>query len=181
MPREVSLALRGPHGSGRFHVLGGTGVPTLDWVRRLAARASTTTHEIKRDLVARIATGLDAMGGLAVMAAMYASFVERHQPVLAQLRADSEHALDEESAFLLRILLIHDYRRLLLRDPELPDVLLPGDWPGHQARQLCREIYHRLLPASERHLDRHFQLANGQTPEASPTVYARFGEVDPLS
>jgi phenylacetic acid degradation operon negative regulatory protein len=59
-------------------------------------------------------------------------------------------------------------------------VLLPGDWPGHQARQLCREIYHRLLPASERHLDRHFQLANGQTPEASPTVYARFGEVDPL-
>jgi len=31
-------------------------------VRRLAARASTTTHELKRDLVARIATGLDAMG-----------------------------------------------------------------------------------------------------------------------
>ncbi len=115
------------------------------------------------------------------LAAMYASFVQRYQPVLAQLRADSEHALDEESAFLLRILLIHDYRRLLLRDPELPDVLLPGDWPGHQARQLCREIYHRLPPASERHLDRHFQLANGQTPEASPTVYARFGEVDPLS
>lgn len=31
-------------------------------VRRLAARATTTTHELKRDLVARIATGLDAMG-----------------------------------------------------------------------------------------------------------------------
>jgi len=34
--------LRGPHGSGRFHVLGGTGVPTIDWVRRLAARAQCT-------------------------------------------------------------------------------------------------------------------------------------------
>ena len=34
--------LRGPHGSGRFHVLGGTGVPTIDWVRRLAARAHCT-------------------------------------------------------------------------------------------------------------------------------------------
>ena len=34
--------LRGPHGSGRFHVLGGTGVPTIDWVRRLAARARCT-------------------------------------------------------------------------------------------------------------------------------------------
>jgi predicted polyphosphate/ATP-dependent NAD kinase len=31
-------------------------------VRRLAARATTMTHEVKRDLVARIALGLDAMG-----------------------------------------------------------------------------------------------------------------------
>ncbi len=31
-------------------------------VRRLAARATNMTHEVKRDLVARIATGLDAMG-----------------------------------------------------------------------------------------------------------------------
>ena len=31
-------------------------------VRRLAARATSMTHEVKRDLVARIATGLDAMG-----------------------------------------------------------------------------------------------------------------------
>ena len=31
-------------------------------VRRLAARASNMTHEAKRDLVARVAVGLDAMG-----------------------------------------------------------------------------------------------------------------------
>ncbi|MFN0185483.1 MAG: NAD(+)/NADH kinase [Aquabacterium sp.] len=31
-------------------------------VRRLAARASNMTHEAKRDLVARVATGLDALG-----------------------------------------------------------------------------------------------------------------------
>ena len=31
--------LRGPNGSGRFHVLAGTGQPMLDWVRRLAERA----------------------------------------------------------------------------------------------------------------------------------------------
>jgi len=30
---------RGPHGSGRFHVLSGTGRPMIDWVRDLAARA----------------------------------------------------------------------------------------------------------------------------------------------
>lgn len=31
--------LRGPNGTGRFHVLAGTGIPTIDWVRRLAAVA----------------------------------------------------------------------------------------------------------------------------------------------
>jgi NiFe hydrogenase small subunit HydA len=31
--------LRGPKGSGRFHLLAGTGIPTVDWVRQLAQRA----------------------------------------------------------------------------------------------------------------------------------------------
>ena len=35
---EGSL-LRGPNGTGRFHVLAGTGVPMIGWVRRLAAKA----------------------------------------------------------------------------------------------------------------------------------------------
>ena len=32
--------LRGPHRSGRFHVLSGTGLPMTDWVRKLAAVAT---------------------------------------------------------------------------------------------------------------------------------------------
>lgn len=35
---EGSL-LRGPNGSGRFHLLAGTGIPTIDWVQQLAQRA----------------------------------------------------------------------------------------------------------------------------------------------
>ena len=31
--------LRGPRGSGRFHVVAGTGIPAIEWVRRLAGRA----------------------------------------------------------------------------------------------------------------------------------------------
>lgn len=34
--------LMGPMGTGRFHVMGGTGVPMIDWVRQLAARAKHT-------------------------------------------------------------------------------------------------------------------------------------------
>lgn len=32
----------GPNGSGRFHILGGTGIPMIEWVRKLAQRARYT-------------------------------------------------------------------------------------------------------------------------------------------
>lgn len=112
------------------------------------------------------------------LAGTYREFLERYQPVLAQLR-EGAGEVDAEHAFLLRILLIHDYRRLLLRDPDLPDVLLPRDWPGQSARLLCRELYRRLLGPSERHIDTHFQLADGSTP-AALRLLERFADADPL-
>jgi phenylacetic acid degradation operon negative regulatory protein len=49
-------------------------------------------------------------------------------------------------------LLIHEYRRILLRDPNLPDELLPASWSGLEARQLCQALYHDTLQASEAYL-----------------------------
>ena len=69
-------------------------------------------------------------------------------------------------------MIIHDQRRLLLRDPELPDVMLPAEWPGQKARLLCKELYRRLAPASERHLDRCLVLADGTIPNP-PTASRR--------
>ncbi|MGH6716288.1 MAG: phenylacetic acid degradation operon negative regulatory protein PaaX, partial [Bradyrhizobium sp.] len=45
-------------------------------------------------------------------------------------------ALADHHAFTARILLIHYYRRVVLRDPLLPPKLLPTDWPGKAAREL---------------------------------------------
>ncbi len=52
-----------------------------------------------------------------------------------------------------RTLLIHDWRRIVLRDPGLPDALLPEGWVGHDARKLVRQAYHDLLPGSENWLN----------------------------
>lgn len=117
---------------------------------------------------------------LSELAEGYQGFVQCYAPVLDALRTGAE-PLDDASALHLRLLLIHDFRRLLLRDPELPDVLLPADWPGHQARHLCRDIYQRLLGPSERHLDATFQLASGTTPAALPWLNDRFKLADLLS
>ncbi len=117
------------------------------------------------------------LGGLA---SGYAEFNALYQPILAQLRAKPPGEQDDERAFLLRILLIHDYRRLLLRDPELPEVLLPAGWPGHHARLLCKELYQRIEAASDRHLGRHLRLADDALPVRDAALPQRFPDFDPV-
>jgi len=117
------------------------------------------------DLVTR-AWDLSALGQ------SYADFVAMYSPILAHARAVS--VADDEQAFLLRMLLIHDYRRLLLRDPELPDALLPKDWSGRQARALCKELYKQIEVPSERYLDKTLQLANGPMLVRDSAVGERF-------
>ena len=61
--------------------------------------------------------------------------------------------LSPGSAMAARTLLIHDWRRIVLRDPALPDALLPADWIGHKARKLVRQTYQHLLLGSENWLN----------------------------
>ena len=78
-------------------------------------------------------------------------------------------------ALVARTLLIHGYRRIVLRDPCLPLALLPDDWPGTAARRLCADVYRALLPASERWLDRYGRSQDGPLPPAAPGLRLRFG------
>ena len=57
---------------------------------------------------------------------------------------------DGEAAFIGRTVLIHEYRRILLHDPDVPEALLPADWPGTQARKRCARIYLSLCKAADR-------------------------------
>lgn len=118
---------------------------------------------------------------LDALASGYAEFIASYEPILVQLRATPLPNGADELAFLLRILLIHDYRRSLLRDPELPEVLLPPDWPGRRARLLCRELYKRLEPASTRHLDQWLKLADDSVPPPDSSLSARFPDVGRLT
>ena len=137
--------------------------------------------ELHLGLSANDADMVQRAWSLVQLATAYTEFLAVYQPTLDALRYDVTSELDDESAFLLRTLLIHDYRRLLLRDPELPDMLLPVDWPGQKARLLCKELYRRLLASSERHLEKNLKLANGQTPEALGVLAGRFRNDDPLT
>ena len=117
---------------------------------------------------------------LGSLAEAYSQLVATYQPILDELRREQMASIGNQDAFLLRILLIHDYRRLLLRDPELPEVLLPPTWPGQQARLLCKELYKRLEEPSNRHLDQAFCMADGSVPALDSSLAERFPQYDPL-
>jgi len=142
-------------------------------VPMIAADAGSEASARDIDMVQR-AWNLNQLG------ASYVEFSKHYRPILESLRHEGLNTLSDENAFLMRILLIHDYRRLLLRDPELPDVLLPRNWPGHQAREMCKEIYLRLLTPSERHIDLNMKLADDTTPMVLPMLAQRFQNEDPL-
>jgi phenylacetic acid degradation operon negative regulatory protein len=104
----------------------------------------------------------------------YLKFMKTFEPLRAWI--GRREALSDADAFTARILLIHHYRRVVLRDPLLPTALLPPDWPGRAARELCGEIYRGLLSASEQWLDANASNENGPLPKAGPELGRRFRE-----
>ena len=103
----------------------------------------------------------------------YRAFVERFRPVYRAVSGKS--AMTEQSAFLSRTLLIQDYRKVLLRDPWLPAELLPADWHGAAAYQLCRNLYRAVYAPADAWLDRVMETADGPLPPPSRSFLQRFG------
>jgi len=77
-------------------------------------------------------------------------------------------------AFVARTLLIHQYRRILLKDPQLPDELLPTGWNGEKARKLVSQAYHNLTPTADLFITEMMQNSNGKSPETTSSYQERF-------
>jgi phenylacetic acid degradation operon negative regulatory protein len=109
------------------------------------------------------------------LADAYGKFLKVFGPV-AHAIADGAH-LTGAQAFQLRVLLVHDWRRMVLRDPLLPRTMLPVDWPGTRARALIADVYRGVLGSSERWLDLNAVNQNGALPPAPPDLERRFSGV----
>ncbi|MBV8909652.1 MAG: phenylacetic acid degradation operon negative regulatory protein PaaX [Gammaproteobacteria bacterium] len=123
---------------------------------------------VDRELAAR---GWD----LSLQARRYREFIERFAPAARMLAARS---VTPETAFLVRTLLIHEYRKIHLKDPQLPLALLPGDWAGRSAYRLCRGLYARLFRNAEKHLSECARRLHSPLPRADGAARARFGGIE---
>lgn len=156
--------------------------PSADTERLLEILQETDTHE---KVVVMKASNISALSSkplqemahecwnLEALAAEYDSFIELFRPVLRTLRAASK--LDPEQCFLVQTLLMNDFRRALLHDPQLPSQLLTANWSGGVARQLCQDIYRITWPLAQQHMLSICETANGPLPSAAPYFYERFG------
>lgn len=64
------------------------------------------------------------------------------------------HDDEDEAAFAARFHLVHEWRKFLFADPDLPDQLLPPDWPGRGAAELFAGEETRLKPGADRFVGR---------------------------
>ena len=104
---------------------------------------------------------------LAELNAAYRQFSERFSPF------SGSSSLSSESAFALRILLTHEYRRILLKDPQLPAELLPHDWSGAAARKLAATVYRKIADRAEDFISHTLKNWQGEL-EPSTVLESRF-------
>lgn len=103
----------------------------------------------------------------------YERFVARFAPLEPALGRD----LPGGTAFLVRTLLIHEYRKIHLQDPLLPPALLPEAWVGAAAYALCRRLYGRVFAPAELYLSASAHRLHRSLPAAGVAARARFGGI----
>ena len=102
----------------------------------------------------------------------YTDFLDRFKPLQKWLKG--RDPLNPEIAFISRLLLIQDYRRLLLKDTPIPSELLPPAWPGVEARETTADIYRLLAEPSIEYVTNNLEGGNGYLPGVSPAFFSRF-------
>src|SRR6266700_2123144 len=84
---------------------------------------------------------------LDALCAHYQQFIADVQPLIAHIR---DRLLSPEEALKARTRIMDIWQGFPSMDPDLPDELLPADWPRAQARQLFIDIYDELGPLAQR-------------------------------
>jgi phenylacetic acid degradation operon negative regulatory protein len=126
--------------------------------------------------------GSEADGQLVAAGWDLGDLTRRYRRFLATFTSVADapgRAVTDEAAFIVRTLLIHEYRKIHLQDPLLPPALLPVNWVGAAAYDLSKHLYSTVFPAAERYLSNTASTTAGALPNADSSAFARFGGLEP--
>lgn len=109
---------------------------------------------------------------LSMVTKSYRAFM-RHFSLLQHV-AEQSSAVEPPEWFVVRTLLIHAFRRIVLHDPFLPNELLPHPWIGDEAYRFVSEIYRQSLAGSEAYLRERIGSSAAQAKSAGTLLRDRF-------
>lgn len=109
--------------------------------------------------------------------AKYRTFLALFGPVAAQLDGSEPQKRKEqaERAFVLRGLLVHAWRRIVLNSPSLPLEIHPDPGLAAEATELYQSLYLNLADAADAHVAAAME-EDGQAGPALDGFESRFGE-----
>ena len=110
---------------------------------------------------------------VALLQSRYEKFIKDFRDFMNLV--ENTEDLDAVQAFQIRILLIHQYRRILLKDPDLPSELLPTNWLALNARNLSSNLYQLVASTGEEFFMAYARTSEGSMPPLHPQFYKRFG------
>ncbi|MGI9352990.1 MAG: PaaX family transcriptional regulator [Rhizobiaceae bacterium] len=102
----------------------------------------------------------------------YQALIEKYVPVGKFLRSRKLDAPID--CLAVRLMLIHDWRKLVLQDADLPSELKPAGWKGEEARTIVAELYRLLLNDSELYLDTCYAGPDVKLPPPEINLSSRF-------
>lgn len=149
---------------------------TREQLAELGSKASAIVLTAKSEGDEADRALLEAGWDLKELARSYRRFVDTFTPVRESLAVRSTPPA--ETAFVVRTLLIHEYRKIHLRDPLLPHSLLPTDWIGAHAYELCRSLYRAVFFAADEYVSAAAETLSGKLERPSRQTYRRFGGLD---
>lgn len=82
----------------------------------------------------------------------YQEFIGIYEPQFLDMRAKLEkrEEISDSYCFVEKTKLVHEYRKFLFIDPDLPSELLPDIWSGKDADELFNNYYQLLNPGAVR-------------------------------
>lgn len=150
------------------------GIDCQDARRLIAADAGTSVMVLQAR--SETAEGDRQMIGqgwdLADLERRYSRFIARFAPAWQAITQGPMP--DPQHCFHVRTLLIHEYRKVHLLDPQLPRLLLPQDWAGNAAYEMCRQMYRRIASRSDAYVQSMLSTRSGPLPAPDVRVELRF-------
>ena len=102
----------------------------------------------------------------------YTTFIDEYEAIFDRL--DEAHELSTKDSFLIKTLMINDYRRLLWHDKIRSGLLMGDDWVGRRARSIAASIYCKVDKKGRQYFRSIGKCSSGELPPIETQYKKRF-------